>query len=210
MWGVLAVYGPHWVCHSSRQHVLPGSTLLRLQRALQGHCLKWALRFIHFPGLSPSGSHVLCKGIIMDWCAFCTLPRSEQFRWPGAWRAHCPGRPCILITPLVPATQGALREHHLSCAMLSPLGSWSQAATLLADVNHPGSHEDIVSNWKHAHSLVEDAVSGAETVAAPCLPALAVTCLPLGGWGEGACVQPASSPLEFVQSVVLWMGQAEH
>ena len=28
--------------------------------------------------------------------------------------------------------------------------------TLLADVNHPGSQEDMVSNWKPAHSLVED------------------------------------------------------
>ena len=49
--------------------------------------------------------------------------------------------------------------------------------TLLAVVNHPGSQEDFVSNWKPAHSLVEDAVSGAEI--APCLSALAVTRLPL-------------------------------
>ena len=40
VWGVLAVYGPHWVCPSSRQRVLPGSPLLRLQGALQGHCPK--------------------------------------------------------------------------------------------------------------------------------------------------------------------------
>ena len=84
LWGVLAVYGPHWVCHSSRQHVLPRSTLLRLQDVLQGHCLKWALCFVHFPGLSQSGSRVLCKGIDTDWCVFCALPRSEQFRRPGA------------------------------------------------------------------------------------------------------------------------------
>ena len=45
------------------------------------------------------------------------------------------------------------------------------------DVNRPGSQEDVVSNWQPAHSLVEDAVSGAEIAAAPCLPALAVTCL---------------------------------
>ena len=29
--------------------------------------------------------------------------------------------------------------------------------TLLADVNRPGSQEDVVSNWEPAHSLVEDA-----------------------------------------------------
>ena len=58
--------------------------------------------------------------------------------------------------------------------------------TLLADVNHPGSQEDLVSNWEPAHSLAEDAVSGAEI--APHLLALAITCLPLclgwQGWGE--------------------------
>ena len=52
--------------------------------------------------------------------------------------------------------------------------------TLLADVNHPGSQKDVVSNWKPIHSLVEDAISGAEI--APCLLALAVTHLPLCLW----------------------------
>ena len=36
VWGVLAVDGPHWVCHSPRQHVLPGSRPISLQGALQG------------------------------------------------------------------------------------------------------------------------------------------------------------------------------
>ena len=53
---------------------------------------------------------------------------------------------------------------------MSPL-----AATLLVDVNRPGSQEDLVSNWEPACSLVEDAISGAKF--APCLPALAVACL---------------------------------
>ena len=68
--------------------------------------------------------------------------------------------------------------------------------TLLADVNHPGSQEDLVSNWEPAHSLAEDAVSGAEI--APHLLALAVTCLPicLGLLGE-EIGPPASSPLVF-------------
>ena len=39
------------------------------------------------------------------------------------------------------------------------MGSWSQAAALLAHINHPGSQEDLVSNWEPANSLVEDAVS---------------------------------------------------
>ena len=62
---------------------------------------------------------------------------------------------------------------------------------LLADVNHPGSQENLVSNWEPARSLVEDAVSGAEF--APCLPALAVARLPPAGSGWASLLL-ASSP----------------
>ena len=55
VWGVLSVSGPHWVCPHSAC-VLSRSTLLRLQVALQGNCLKRALGWVHFPGLSCSGS----------------------------------------------------------------------------------------------------------------------------------------------------------
>ena len=60
--------------------------------------------------------------------------------------------------------------------------------TLLADVNNPGSQEDMASNWEPGHSLVEGVVSGAEIAAAPFLPALADAHLPLclrGQRGEG-------------------------
>ena len=60
---------------------------------------------------------------------------------------------------------------------MSPLGSRSLTVALLADINCPGSQKDLVSNWEPAHSLVEDAVCGAEI--APHLPALDVTRLPL-------------------------------
>ena len=69
---------------------------------------------------------------------------------------------------------------------LSPLGSWSQTVTILASVNHPGSQEDLVSNWEPAHSLMEDAVSGAKI--APFLLALAVTSLPLCLWSREGLV----------------------
>ena len=75
------------------------------------------------------------------------------------------------------------------------------AATLLAFVIRPGSQEDLVGNWEPAHSLVEDAISGAEI--APCLPALAVACLPLCLWRGRAGLQLASSPLVFSQTFVL-------
>ena len=66
------------------------------------------------------------------------------------------------------------------------LESWSLAATLLEDVSHPGSQENVVSSLEPAHSLVEDAVSGTEIAAAPCLPVLAVASLPLClGAGRG-------------------------
>ena len=56
--------------------------------------------------------------------------------------------------------------------------------TLLADVNLPGSQEDLASNWEPACSLVEHAISAADF--APRLLAQAVArqslCLL---WGEG-------------------------
>ena len=71
LWGVFAVSGPCWVCPSLRQCVLPRSTMPRLHGALQGHSPKWALHFMHFPGLSRSGSRVLHKGT--DWVGLCVL-----------------------------------------------------------------------------------------------------------------------------------------
>ena len=51
--------------------------------------------------------------------------------------------------------------------------------TLLVDVNLPGSQGGMVSNWQLAHSLVDDAVSGAKIAATPFLLALAISQLPL-------------------------------
>ena len=50
---------------------------------------------------------------------------------------------------------------------------------ILADMNHPASQEEVVSDWQPARSLVGDEASGAEIAVAPCLPLLAVTHLPL-------------------------------
>jgi len=72
--------------------------------------------------------------------------------------------------------------------------------TLLEDVNHPGSQEDLISNWEPARSLVENAIFGAEI--APCWLWLSPACLfaSSGGW---VSQQPASSPLVVAQSFVL-------
>ena len=134
----------------------PRSELLRFSGALQGHRRSWFVRFVPFPGPGSSGDWLLGE---------CTVP----------------GGPCVLSPPwfrrlgLPGAPPGVL------CVSSGELIS---GLTLLADVSHPGSQEDVVSNWQPAHSLVENVVSGAEIAVAPCLPALAVThlhlCLPGG------------------------------
>ena len=99
---------------------------------------------------------------------------------------HCPGWPVCLNH--LPGHGCSVSWVHckstisgLSCVSS---GELILAATLLADVNHPGSQEDLVSNWEPAHSSVQDAISGSEI--APCLQALAVACLSLFLWcGDG-------------------------
>ena len=90
MWGVLTMDGPHWVCHSPRWHILPGSELLRLPGALQGHFAVLALHFVHFPGLSHSGSQMLCRDTDRDWLCILCPSQLCTVQGPGAWRAHCP------------------------------------------------------------------------------------------------------------------------
>ena len=119
--------------------------------------LLWVGHLVSFPGLNSSGDQVLGE---------CTVP----------------GELCILIICLVPATpfpRCALRALSQVCCVC-PLESWSQSATFLVGVNHPGSQEDVVSSWQPAHSLVENAVSGAEIAVAPCLLALAASLPPIG------------------------------
>ena len=114
--------------------------------SLQGHRPRGAVHFVLFPDPSSSGSQVLVE---------CTAP----------------GGPCILFTCLVLASQFprcTVGAQSLVCP-LSPLGSWSQAVTFLADVNYPASQEDMVSNWEPGNSLVEDAMSGAKIAADPWL-----------------------------------------
>ena len=85
VWGVLSVDGPHWVCPSSQRVCLPGSTLSGF-RVLCRHCLKWALHFVHFPGLSHSGSRVLM---------------SIESVMPSSHLILC--RPLLLLSPISPS-----------------------------------------------------------------------------------------------------------
>ena len=72
VWGVLAVFSPHWVCPHLQRVCFPrlhcsGSRLLSRE---------WALGWIHVPGLSHSGSGfwVLLKGADSVGPAFCSFP----------------------------------------------------------------------------------------------------------------------------------------
>ena len=159
--------------------VFSQSTLLRLQVALQGNCLNQALGWMHFLGLSHSGSgsQVLHKGTDSVLC-----PTHVQ----AAQATRClasalfPGGVVHLIISLVPAAwipSCAAGAPSQVCSV-SPLGSWSLALTQLVDVNCPGSQEDLVTNWEAACSLIVDAVSGAEFL--PWLSVLAIA--PLHPW----------------------------
>lgn len=107
-----------------------------------------------------------------------------------------PGSPCISCTSQVQAAQavGTLRGHSPSWAMHRLSGGWSQAVTFLADMNHPGPQDDVVSDWQPARNLLGDVVSGTEIVVAPCLPPLAVIHLPLCLWKK---VEGTASLLTF-------------
>ena len=90
--------------------VLSQSTLLRLQVAQQGNCLKLALDYVHFPGLSHSGSGswVLHKGTDLVGPAICALPRSLSL---GMWCVFSPPWSQLL------GFLGGQWEHHLRYAM---------------------------------------------------------------------------------------------
>ena len=112
------------------------------------------LCFVPFPGPSSSGKQVLGEQTLPDgWYVL----SSPQFQ---------------LLSFL-----GAQQEYHLRCVSSGELISDRDPS---GRCQRPGSQEDLVSNWEPAHSLVEDAVSGA--LIAPCFPALAVACLPLCLW----------------------------
>ena len=120
VWATLGL-PPLMVC------VLSQSTLLSLQVALQGNCLKRALGCVHFLGLScsGSGSWVLHKGTDSVGSAFGALPRSEQLRRPGAWRAHSPqvGSASYHLPIPVAGFPGCAVEASYQVCCVSPLGS---------------------------------------------------------------------------------------
>ena len=152
VWGVLILDGPHWVCHSSRLHVLPGSTLLRLQGVPWGHYPKWALRFVHFPGLNCTGSWVFHAGTDPDGLCILSPSQVQATEATGCLASGLSQVGCASYSP--PQSQplgfsGAPWAQSQVCHMF-PLGSWSQAVTLLSDVNH----QDPRKTWLTTGSLL--------------------------------------------------------
>ena len=141
VWGVPAVSGPRWVSPLTAC-VLSPSTLLRLQLALQGSCLKWALGCVHFPGLSHSGSgsRVLHRGADSVGPAFCALPRSEQLRRQVPGERPLPGCSASYRLPIRPlGFLGAQRECRLRCVppLLWGADLWLQPSRQMPTVQDP-------------------------------------------------------------------------
>ena len=109
-----------------------------------------------FPGLSSSVNQVLSKHTLPGgWCVLSPPSPSPSVSWV-CHESATSGVPCV------------------------------SSGELISDCDPPGRGQPsrisgrLVSNWEPASSLVEDAISGAKI--APCLPALAVTSLPLSLW----------------------------
>ena len=151
------------------------------------------------------------------------MPQGHRFGWA-----------CVLCPSLVQAAQvtrclvsalskGDVHLNHVPGPGRS--ASWVCCETVsgvlcvssgevISGCDPPGRCQPSRKTWLATGSLLtvwwRMLVFGAEIGAAPCLLALVVAHLPLclwWGWG-GVCMQPASSPLVFAQSLVLWVGQA--
>ena len=128
------------------------------------NCLRRALGWVHFPGLSRSGSgsRVLHKGADLVGPVFCALTRSEQLRWPDAWQAQSPPVGGCILSP--PPSQplsflGVQWVGLLGCAVCLLWGPdlCLQPSQQMSTVQNPKR------SWlatKPACSLVEDASLG--------------------------------------------------
>ena len=144
VWGVLTVYEPQWfataqsgMCYSDLH--CSGSRVI-CNGTVPGGCA-----LVPFPDLSSSGSRVLVKG--SDLAGLCVPCPFQVQAAQAAWREHClrwavhfNHRP----DPLCRFPGCATRALSQVCRV-SPLRSWSQAETLLPNVNCPGSQEDVLA-----------------------------------------------------------------
>ena len=110
VWGLLAVYGPHWVWPCSRLHVI-SHLLCSRSRVLCSALSKVDPAFCSLICVLYNALH---KGTDSVRCAFCVLPRSKQLRWPGAYQAHCP-RWTMCLNHLRPLVSGQKLDTEETC-----------------------------------------------------------------------------------------------
>ena len=148
VWGALPVFQPHWVCPAHGCVLFP-STLLRLPAALQG--VGPALRAVSVFGFSTKTWTRLGLRFVPS--------QPEQLGKPGAWWAHSPRVRCSFSPPRA-QPQFPWAPVRYVC-LVSILGSWPLATTLLLVVDHPESQE--VFGWKLGACLQfgRGAISGA-------------------------------------------------
>ena len=123
--------------------VLSQSTLFRLQVALQGNCLKWALGCMHFPGLSHSGSGSGTPQRHRQCWAGVLCPSQVQAAQVTRCLASAlsPGWQCILSHPLSQLLSflDVQRECHLRCVMCLLWGAdlWLRPSWQMSTVQDP-------------------------------------------------------------------------
>ena len=113
-----------------------------------GELIKWALGCMYFPGLSrsSSGSHIFHKGT--DACIFLPFSGSSSLGDQVLGEHTLPRwAVCLITSPVTAAWFPGCAAGMLSqVCCVSALGSLLLTVTLLVDVSHPGSQEDLVSN----------------------------------------------------------------
>ena len=125
--GALAVFRPHWVWPRSQVCTFPVYTAQAPGCSIgSGPCV-----------VCGSSFWVLHKSADSVGPAFCAFPAGEAQAARSLTGALTPGV-AHLLPSAVPASVSV--RPSLVC-LVSVLGSWSLAATLLADVNHPESQE---------------------------------------------------------------------
>ena len=117
VWGVLAVFRPHWACPCSQHVCVPhlhcsGSRLLYRERALE-------LRALPRPKRSHSGSWVLHKGPDSVGPVFCAFPVGAAQATRSLTSALSPGAVGLISSTVPASVSGCTNPVHL----VSLLGS---------------------------------------------------------------------------------------
>ena len=151
---------------------LASSACKPLFRGESGHFFGLTDSGVLWAGRATANKHHWHVWEYLQWMDHMGLPRTRQHEPPRS-------KPLSFL--------GGPWEHSSRWAVHLLRGTGLRCGT-------PGrSQEGVVSDWRPPHSLVGDAVSGAEMAVAPCLPPLAVMHRPL--CLQGGLQMAADSPL---------------